>query len=287
MAQSISLSDTAFSAFHNGHYSQAINLYHQLIASEKKLRYHSSYSELMLSTCYTRLDSLEQAKKILTQIVSPEKPVTGYDLSLQENARGNLAEIYLKEKNFRKALYYYAMHDGAWSHAHFSDINQFEVNYYRAIALSKCYEGLKLKDSAVVVLTPYIFSTYRQLGYLFKFFPEPVNLKDSLKHDSVCMRYLTLLKHQYSNKNIKKELKKAEGSYQYIEDLKPTKNDSTYFEKSLTCKIQFYGSTITVANGSVLLRKNELESKKNFFFTKEQMLQQFRRLPLYRLITEL
>ncbi len=281
--------DSASNVYYHGNYKLGLVLYKEelkkLPIAKKTVGQNiflKGFYMKLLGDTYLKMDSLTQAKEILEQLMKLET-----DASMQEQCRTELADLYFKEKDYRKAIYYYAMHDGAWSHAHFDDVNQFEVNYYRAIALSKCYEGLNFKDSAIVVLTPYVFSSYRQLGYLFKWVREPVNIKDSLKHDSVCMRYLTLLKQRYSNSNIKNELKKAEASYEYIEETKATKSDSVYFDKSLICKTQFYGLNITVAEGSVFLKRSDLELKKNYFFTKEQMLQRFRDLPLYKMITAL
>ena len=243
------LSDTAFTNFKTGNYQLAAKLYKQLLVKEN---YKYPYPMEMLGSCSIRMDSIQAAKDILEKAMN-----TNYSLpEIQVHCCHDLADIYFKEGNYSKAKSLYYLYARMWEKARFDDVNKFAFKYHNAISISKCYENLKLIDSAVNVLTPYIFSTYLNISSkMFRFGQTKEDFQDSLKHDSVCVRYLSLLKRIHTNKSIKAELKKAEEGLSFIEKQRILPNDTTTIEKIAVCEINFYHILIPYTEFGVLLKK--------------------------------
>ncbi|HTH82273.1 MAG TPA: hypothetical protein VL490_05040 [Mucilaginibacter sp.] len=274
--------DSAFYYFHHANYPRAIKAYKELIAKT-----HYSYQMEMLALCYERTDSVEQEKAILEKAINAKD---GLSMGITARCSWTLADIYLREKNYQKALSLYDVYEEKFKHSRMPDINRLAHNLDRENARSKCFEALNMTDSAVNILTPYIFCTYRNLRHLFSFFDpnDPANLRDSLHHDSVCARYLTLLKKLHNNRDIKAALKKADADFVYKESLEYSQNDN-FLTKNVNCSFYFYGIKINYCDfgESDLKEKLLAETSQNPVFTKAYHLEKLRQLPLYKMIMAL
>src|ERR1700743_1197581 len=98
--------DSAFDNFHKGNYPKAIKLYKELVA-----RNHYLYQMDMLALCYIKTDSIAQAKDVLEKVISSDSKMPLLDASSQSDCCQKLAEIYLKEKDYRKAMSLYKRYD--------------------------------------------------------------------------------------------------------------------------------------------------------------------------------
>lgn len=274
--------DSAFYNFQHKNYPRAIQLYKQLIAKT-----HYTYQMEMLAMCYAQMDSVDQEKRILEDVIGvPEKNQFDYDKSV--TCCRTLADLYLKEKNYKKALVLYNLYGLKWKKARFDDVNMLEFNLDKENARSKCFEGLNMTDSAANILTPYIFCTYKSLRWAMRGFSlkDPANLKDSLKQDSVCARYLSLLRRLHSNREIKAALAIAEESFYYTENRKYTRDDYLWID--LTCGFKFYDTDdIYMTRGMGNKAEHILPEIQTPFYTREYQLQRFRELPLCRMIAAL
>jgi len=271
--------DTAFDNYQHGNYSQAIKLYKKAIAE----RQDTYYMEL-LALCYAKTDSVKQEKNVLEMAATiPDR--TG-DATSAECCQ-MLADIYFKEKNYRKALNLYNLYNVKFNNDSLPDINFYEFNFDNENAKSKCFEGLNMIDSAVNVLTPYIFCNANALRQSIGFFLKPPkNTADSLKLDSVCTRYLMLLQHLHSNSNIKAQLQKTDNNFFYIETLEYLNNDFVF--KEVSWLLVFYNIKVKVTiSGTGNVSKKLFAETRTPFYTRAYQLQNFRQLPICKMIRAL
>ena len=274
------LLDSAFNSFHQGNYSKAVDLYKQVVAKD-----HYDFEMLLLGLCYEKMDSIPQAKQLFEQTI--EHKSTFKDAAC--DASRELADLYYKEKNYRKAIDYYRKNGEIWEHARFADVNKFAFEFQKAVNISNCFKSLGEIDSAIAQPLPYIFSNFLMLkGYVFRFGPEKSDLPDSLHCDSVCRSYLMLLKERYTVRRIKRELKKADANFEFKERNHLFGKDSIYVERTAQIGFAFLGVPIKRDGFGVLLNQGEATpTKYGRYFTREYYLTQFRQMPLYKMIEAL
>jgi hypothetical protein len=270
--------DSAFYNFRHANYHHAIQLYKIMIAKT-----HYTYDNQLLALCYARMDSTEQEKRTLEIVINSPPDPSG----IVAGCCGTLADLYLKEKGYSKALFYYNLYGVNMKYDRMPDKNMLAYNLGKENARSECFEGLKMIDSAVDILTPYIFCTYKDLRDINRRYNNPENIADSLKNDSICKRYLTLLENLHTKGNIKAELMKADSGFYYNEKLKNELND--YLEKDVTCGFTFYGTDIIYTTFGLADTPKEklIAETQTPFYTKAYQLQSFRQLPLCKMIRAL
>jgi hypothetical protein len=272
------LADTAFTYFHSNNYTCAIPLYKKAI-SEKK----DTYFMKMLALCYAKTDSVEQEKSVLEMAtkMAPDLLMNGAFCS------ATLADLYLKEKDYQKALYYYDLYAVKMKYDRMPDRNMHAYYLYLENDRSKCFEGLNMIDSAVAILTPYVFCTYKDLQALIYIPNDPQMKVDSLKHDSLCTRYLSLLVKLHSEKNVKAEYKKAESSFYYYETKTSLQNG--YIKKAAICGFTFYDIPIIYNSYAEEYdpKEKQIPEPQIFVFGRTYQLKAFRNLPLCRMIRAL
>jgi tetratricopeptide (TPR) repeat protein len=272
-------SDAAFDSFKQGDYNNAIRLYKMKVA---QVKYCDTYHTHMIAICYTRMDSLQQAKAYLQSAIDCQ-PLN----YMQIQCCWDLAELYLKEKNYPKALETYHIHETKWK-----DVKQpadWDTRAYRlfnARFLSKCYRGLNHIDSAIKVLTPYAFYKGNILNP-FLFQSPGVSKPDSLKYDTICTEYLTLLKKLHSNHDIKAELKKADQSFYYRDSLPQAKTDKEFVWENIRSGFKFYGVDVVYADIQVADTPAKLKEYREPRYEKAYQVNEFHTSVLYRMIMDL
>ena len=271
--------EDAFSKLRSGDYKAAIRIYREKIAQKPM-----GQDIFMLGECYLKTDSIEQAKQQFEKILAGK--ATYFDDFETESCK-NLADIYKKQKNYRKALYYYQLYPVLFIRHDSGDGNRLRFNFLNSNEQAKCYMGLGLIDSAVKVMTPYMFCTHKDLNSSNMAGSNYHNLEDSLKHDTVCRFYVSLLQKQYSNQSIKTEFKKAEQSFLLTEDRRaPDKNG--IMQEDIHCSINIYGKHVVYFHYGTWTKEDVLLKEiQKPFYTKAYQLQQFRQLLICRLVRDL
>lgn len=289
----LSLNDSAFANYQKGNYKLAAQLYQKGMDLDKG---HFHYEAVFLVLCYQRLGEMEHLKDVLQKEVD-SKPVS----YRQKNFCMQLANIYLNEKNYRRALNLYNLYDTKWTHVlNLPDQNRFLLAYNKMLSISKCYDGLNLTDSAVNVLTPYVFINHSALqSYIWA--PRKVlTRQDSLSYDTICVGYLSLLKKLHTNKEIKAELKKADKSFYFTENwfLKDGKTpgkpqqvrDTAFLWRNTKSGFKFYNVEVLYSDGSLGNNKKDLLpyiAKERKYDNMDFILNKLRTSPLYKMIADL
>jgi len=273
------LGDSAFANFHRGNYIDAIRLYKKVVAQDPY-----GFAMEQLALCYLKADSISQAKDMFEKTIrlNSKIPDAAY------HASHELADLYYKEKDYKKAIDYIQLNSAIWEKARFPVVNTFSFNYQKAVDLSNCYNELKQPDSAIAVLTPYVFSNYLMLTHRISLDPEPIDSRDSLKHDSICRAYLSLLLQRHTAKNIKQELKNADAGFHYAEENQFYGADKSQVRRIAYLRFTFYGVHVdfeTIWNDP--FKYNVVTPQ---WYKKQQQegsLRRFRLMPLYKMITAL
>jgi|GEM_PF-6866888 len=279
-AQVNSLGD-AFSKFHSGDYQSAIKLYREKIAKKATL-----YDVYMLGMSYYKADSIAQAEQQFKKIIlGKDDEMSPEDIKTE--ACDRLAGLYLKEKNYTQALYYYRLYVAIFEKARFDDVNWARFHFFNVNDQARCYNALGLTDSAIRVMTPYMFYTYKALNQMMIVGPNYTNLKDSLQHDSISRFYLALLQSRYTNKQIKAEFQKAEQSFMFIEERKPI-GTKGFWSEDIKCSINVYNTNVVFMEIGIADEKEKLLKEiQEPRYTKAYQLDYFRKLPVYRMVMDL
>lgn len=270
----------AFSKYQSGDYLSAIKLYQSMIAHKATL-----YGQFMLAMCYEKADSAVQAKLAYEKVACNTTNNNPFDEDSKVGACGTLTRIYLHEKNYRQALNYYRLLASIFDKARFDDVNRARFHFFNANDQAKCDTALEMPDSAITILTPYMFYSYKVLHQMMVEVPHDV--KDSLQHDSISRFYLALLQRKYTNKQIKAEFQKAEENFTFTEDRRPADNNDFLWEY-LKCSIDIYGAHVVVVDtGLGNTAERFFKDIQIPFYTKAYQLEQFRQLLICRLVRAL
>jgi tetratricopeptide (TPR) repeat protein len=269
----------AFLKYQSGDYQSAIKLYREQMPFSSSL--HNVY---MLGLCYEKADSLIQAKHQYETII--ESPIKYYE-SIKVESCSRLANMYIKEKNYGKALEYYKLYAAMFQQARFNDINWKRQHFVNASNQGRCYAALGLIDSAIKVMTPHMYVSHEAINRMLFGFKGENSIKDSVMHDSICRSYVRLLQKKYSNKRLKAELQNAEKHFVFKET-REYKQDSKFLWEQVKCTTNIFNTPVTVAefgvgnNTDILLP--ELQEPP---YTKQYQLDQFKSLLVCRLIRDL
>jgi tetratricopeptide (TPR) repeat protein len=271
----------AFAAFHAGDYRTAIKRYQANIAQKA-----TQYDWYMLALSYQKADSLPQAKREFEKVVNAsEKDLMGDGRRME--ACDALARLYQGEKNYEEALYYFQLFRSIFEKAVFNDVNRTRIRFFNADNQAKCFAPLGKTDSAIRVLTPYMFYPYKALDQLGIAWQGSGDQQDSLKHDTVSRFYLSLLQKRYSKAQIKTEFQKSEQGFTFIEYRSAPDAHGVIWE-NMKCTIRIYDTDIVVIQedfGDMAAKL--LKEVDQPYYTKAYQLEQFRQLPICRMVRNL
>jgi hypothetical protein len=275
------ITDEAYSKYYSGEYLEAIKLYRVRVVQNATL-----HDRFMLGMCYIKTDSAVQAKLELEKVIGTNDNIQFYE-NLKVQACDALAKFYLQKKDYRQALYYYQLYATIFEKARFDDVNKARFHFFSANDQALCYAGLGLIDSAITVMTPYMFYTYKTITNMMLAFPHYSNPKDSLQHDSVSRFYVSLLQKHYRNKRIKAEFKKAEQSFTFTETRRPG-GGADFVWENIKCSVDIYGIHIIFFEREVGDRKEKLLKEiQTLYYTRAYQLEQFRQLPIFKMVRDL
>jgi len=215
----------------------ALLLYHFISENFKE---HPSVPEAIYNKAYifNRIDEKEKAKKIFIQFLKsdfsekhsgPGEGIMSEPFSLfKHRAANHLAEIYLDEKRFRRALKYTKLAEFKYPYIHFCG-NEIEANeIYFAVLYSRCYDGLGKKDKAISLLWDHIFYY-------------------GLASNTIAVEQIaTLLKDQFSKMELEMEIIGA------IQKIEITSDNSQIAEAT----IEIFGEKIELPDYPPLWREN-------------------------------
>jgi tetratricopeptide (TPR) repeat protein len=273
------VTNDAFSAYQLGNYKFAIERYQKRIAQNSM-----PYDMYMLAMCYIKTDSVPRAKQELEKLITFNDK---YSEHINVEGCNQLAGIYLKEKNYRKALDYYKLYALMFKNAKFNDINWFRFNFFNAGIEARCYDALGLADSAIMVMTPYMFNTHDALNRFMFVVEGDHDLADSLPHDSLSLFYVSLLQKRYTNKSIKAEFKRAEKNIVFIKK-RSSMNQYGDITESMQCATDIYGKHLIFAESSIADDKDDLQKETATpFYTQKYQLKRFHNLPVCRMVRDL
>jgi tetratricopeptide (TPR) repeat protein len=280
-AQKKKIADKAFSKYHSGEYQEAIKLYRAKVNQNADL-----HDRFMLGMCYIKTDSAEQAELAFEKIIGTSGD-NQYFEDLKVQACDELAKFYLQRKDYRQALNYYQLYATTFEKARFDDVNYARFHFLGANDQAQCYAGLRLIDSAITVMTPYMFYNYRVLTKWMFVPPNYRNPKDSLLHDSVSRFYVSLLQKRYKNKRIKAEFKKAEQSFTFTETRRPGGGKDFVWE-NIKCSMDIYGLHIVFLEREIGNKQEQLlKDIQDPYYTRAYQLEQFLHLPLFKMVRDL
>jgi tetratricopeptide (TPR) repeat protein len=269
----------AFVKYQSGDYQSAIKLYREQMPYSSSL--HDVY---MLGLCYEKADSLIQAKHQYETII--ESPINYYK-SIKVESCSRLANMYIKEKIYGKALEYYKLYAAMFEQARFNDINWKRQRFVNASNQGRCYAALGLIDSAIKVMTPHMYVSHEAINRMLFGIKGENSIKDSVMHDSICRSYVRLLQKKYSNKRLKAELQNAEKHFVFKET-REYKQDSKFLWEQVKCTTNVFNIPITVIDffigGDTKSLLPELQKPP---YTKQYQLDQFKSLLVCRLIRAL
>ncbi len=273
--------DAAYAKYQSGDYLSAIKLYKEEIA-----RLPAPHRIRLLGICYLMLDSISQAKHQFETVVDGGNNNKFNDY-IKLDCCLRLGDIYQMEKKYREALIYYKKHESLLHTVRIDDFNRTRYYFINAYDQGKCYSALMLTDSAIITITPHIFTPHQALDISGVIFKANINWKDSLLHDTVCRYYVSLLKTQYPIKRIKAELKKAEHDFVFNEN-RHTDKSSNFLWEEVQCSTAMFGIPVLLASFGVGNRPDLLlEELKKPQYTKVYQLDRFRQLLVCRLIRNL
>jgi len=276
----VNSANDAFSKYHSGDYQSAIKLYRAKLARKVTM-----YDQFMLGLCYIELDSTALAKQEFEKVIASKDEHFLDNIKVDCCAR--VAKLYLNEKDYRKALYYYQLYAAIFEKAKFADVNWARFHFFNANDQARCYTALGLTDSAIMVMTPYMFYTYKALTQLMFVSPNYSNPKDSLQHDSVSRFYISLLQKRYSNRRIKAEFEKAERSFMFAEDRRPVDQYGFIWE-NIKCSVDIYGVHVVFLEQGIGDKEEKLLKEiQTPFYTKAYQLEQFHQLPVCQMVRAL
>lgn len=264
--------ENASKLYFKGDYKAALALYKK-IEMEKP----SAYVYEKKGDCYLKMASVPQAKEeYLIALAANNKSIepsaiTTYSCGL------NLASIYFKENNFRKALNYYQLAADAYPKIHLDD---FAINFpaYNTLNEVHCYVALNKTDSAIIKITPYLF--YRNKGLID-------TKADSLQRENNSRFCLEILQKKYTNTQIKAAFKKADDNFSFTERIEPETSYGYTFH-FFTASTEIYGQRITLFGRGIGIAKDQVHDfKLDQDLSKEYQLVRFRNYPLNRLVRKL
>jgi tetratricopeptide (TPR) repeat protein len=139
-------------------------------------------------------DAKRAFKEVLTKNYNEQDPsgsgAMGEQFALyKHNSCEQLADIYLKEKNFKEAEKYIRLFDKKYPYKHFCGNELGAYQIFKVINYAKLYEGQGQLDKAIKKLLPYVFY-------------------DGIAENETLLSELgSLLEKKYQIDDIKKELK--------------------------------------------------------------------------------
>jgi hypothetical protein len=188
-----------------------------------------------------------------------------------------LADIYIREGEFRKALGLIILYDTTKNkvmrpHNTFQHVGNFALANKRSI----CYNGLGVIDSAIYELSPYMFFKHTYFDGFY----------DSLSYDSIMKGYLALLSSKYSATEIRNELYRAETNFYFHDnpDKEPNSFGSTFHK--IICGFSFFKYQIKYLDVGIYAKEQDkmpYPANFNFHF----QFNYFKETPIYSMIKAL
>lgn len=155
--------------------------------------------------------------------------------------------------------------------------------YSLAVKQRRCYERLGLIDSAINMLTPFIFY-HDRFFMIYQHYNPSEEIYSSSGYNKVVGEYLSLLRKKYTDEEIKTELEKAKQSF-YCDDSMSLEADSLGVKyRTIDCGFQFLNTEMEYFNYKIPERPSG-SSLANPSKSKE--LQYFTESPLYGMIRDL
>jgi hypothetical protein len=266
----------------SGNYPSALKIFRKINDQEARLSYLS-----MIRQCYVKTDSMEQVRQVDREIIAfKDDKHDLFSKSIKVDACDELAKYCLKENDYKMALYYEKLYAAEFVEARFNDANLLRFHFFNANEQAHCFAAMGQIDSAIMVMTPYMFCNYNNLNqnmFVPENYHDPV---DSLKHDTVCRFYVSLLRQQFSKKEIKAEFAKAENTFGFLE--KKHDPDIGYLWEEITCSIDIYGQHFIIYQKGIGDQSEKLlkEISKPEYI-KQYQLKRFHDLPVCRMVREL
>lgn len=164
----------------------------------------------------------------------------------------SLANIFMNKRNFRLALHYIGLSDSVFPYQHFCG-NAFSSNeMYLAEKYAICYSNLRLIDSSLFYLAPYIFDNWLT------------------SNSSIVDEMMSILTNNYEKE-------------EYIRFFTDAEN-TIFIEKSLSIKNPYYNSYIILFNRTIQINRGYLEEKTEIEILNE-VIEFYRNTVIFKKIT--
>lgn len=236
--------------------------------------YSETYILYLIAKSYLEIGDTSQAENYFLKSMQIDNKSDSLDFGLGKHSSClELAELYYKQKKYRKALSYFDSTKKEHKRLKtlcqggYGPTSQLIFQYKKAV----CYYGINIKDSAIISLAPYIFE------------PPDYDYIDSLEYDTISKFFVSTVFELYGKKNAKKRMNKAIKNIIYMQAIQEEPG-SMFKWLNVDCSISYLGTKISlVDSGQFGLTKSD--SFPNYL-TKEFLLQEFTESPSYKMIFE-
>ena len=261
------LSDKAFGFYvYNKNIDSA--LYYYQLLQQTYPDFRPAYINNVIGSCYLEKRYTELAKNyFILSLRIPDSLDTH-----SERACLKIGDIFLAAVDYSKALAYYDSSTSYYrtkvlrmSRHRFREGN-IETIYKKAI----CFDKLNRLDTAINILTPYIFIDFD--NYIIES-TNPVNIVDF---------YLTLLRKKYNKKQIRNEFKQAMNGITYKREV-----DSFMYQRNpewkyilIDCSFDFLDKKVNIFGGGIGV--SNFDEPTPIGWRKEDILKEFHKSLAYK-----
>ena len=266
------LKDKAFDFYFNNKNIDSALFYYKTI-QQIYPDFRPSYINNIIGSCYLAKQETELAKKHLILSLQNPEPL---DL-FPERVCITIGDIFLSANDYRNALAYY---DSSTSYyrtkvARMSRHKFKEGNLETIYKKSICFDKLNRIDTAISILTPYVFISNED------------DIIDSSEIENIVDYYISLLKRKYTNKQIKMEFTKAMKGLFFEQELDSSlfKGNSDWKLVRVECFFIFFGKQVNVFKGEGGMRNFDDIALSGW--RKEDILNKFYKTAAYKKLIKL
>lgn len=185
--------------------------YYQLIYQNNP-GYRKTMVLYEIGDCLEQMGRPQEAENYYIKCLEIDASKDTLDWGFSQNlACEKLADLYYYQNKYREALTYFGYTKTIYKPKRKFCLggcgHMFELDYIYKIAI--CYCGLNKKDSAVVVLAPFVFRPMDYYGCM-----------DSLRYDSICKYFVSAIFELYGKQYVKNKLTEALSDIFYKQTLK-------------------------------------------------------------------
>lgn len=258
------LKDRALGFYYQEQLDSALFYYEkvlELVDSKESVYYHGVLGDLYLES-----NNLEKAKENYLQCIeytSKERR------SYSRNCFLGISDIYLYEKNYKKALENLKLVENNFSTFRICSNGGFEEKTELNYKFAQCYFGLNDVNKAISCLTPYMFSFAEGL------------IMDSTKYIEISNFYVKLLRSKYDNNELTKLLSTSIEnmfySKQEFTEMNAENSEDNWF--NVICYFEFLGERVTLIDGGY--ESNSWGGEPVSVYTKKYLIELIYNTPTY------